>query len=232
LAQTPLLSHGEQIGPGLTPALLESTALAAFDGLFAGERLKVLSESPLGGVLARLQIERKGEFEWTPTAEGPGIFGVEVLRRKAPRGSLRTVHDALSWDHDRLDALEDGAFAAHNRGEASEAQVLYSAFAFGLRRHIRFEEEILFPEFEIWAGDSTMGPTAVMRQEHQEILSLLARLEGAWKEAPTQVESFRQSLRALLADHNLKEEEIVYPVTDRVLSAGQRDALVGRIQSA
>ncbi len=221
-----------QVGPGLALPDLESRALEAFDARVSGEHVTLIASSPLGAVLDRFQAERKGEFEWTPTQEGPKIWQVEVYRRKGERGSLRTVNDALSWDHDRLDALEARAFGARDQGDLAEATALYSVFALGLRRHIRFEEELLFPEFEASAGfSSAMGPTAVMRDEHREILECLGRIEGVIGDSASGVDSIRHALHSVLGNHNLKEENIVYPGTDQALTPLERDALVARIQA-
>ena len=162
------------IGP-LSAEDPKQRALGAFDALGSGERVLLILERSPGAVLAIFQKERKGQFDWTPIAASPNSFEVEVSRRDAERGSLREVNEALSWDHDRLDDLESRAFKARERGDFSEAKALYAVFAFGLRRHIRFEEEILFPEFESRLGlSSAMGPSAVMRDEHREILECLA----------------------------------------------------------
>lgn len=221
-----------QVGPGLAPDAFPTRALDAFDATPPGEHVTLVVEWAPVAVLARFQAERKGEFEWTPTKEGPKIWEVEVFRRKGERGSLRTVNDALSWDHDRLDALEAGAFKARDVGEFDQAKAFCSAFAFGLRRHIRFEEELLFPEFEAKAGFSpAMGPTAVMRDEHREILQILERIEEAIGEKGSQVDSLRRGLHTVLGNHNLKEENIVYPGTDQALTPVERDALVARIQA-
>jgi iron-sulfur cluster repair protein YtfE (RIC family) len=142
------------------------------------------------------------------------------------------VNEALSWDHDRLDDLESRSFKARERGDFAEAKALYAVFAFGLRRHIRFEEELLFPEFEKKAGfPAEMGPTAVMRDEHLEILDCLNRIEQAIGDGAASLESLRHGLHLVLGNHNLKEENIVYPMTDQALGGQDTDALVARIQA-
>ncbi|MBK5257623.1 MAG: hemerythrin domain-containing protein [Vicinamibacteria bacterium] len=221
-----------QVGPDLPSPVLELRVLEAFDLRPPGEHVTLVTERAPGAVLVRFQAERKGEFEWTPTKEGPDIWWVEVSRREAERGALRTVTDALSWDHDRLDALESAAFEARARGDFAEAASLYAVFAFGLRRHIRFEEDLLFPAFENKAGfSSTMGPTAVMRDEHLEILQCLERIEAAIGDGASAVDSLRHGLHLVLGNHNLKEENIVYPGTDEAMTPIERDALVARIQA-
>jgi uncharacterized protein (DUF2249 family)/hemerythrin-like domain-containing protein len=225
--QTP--AHVE---PGLDLGIPEGQAFEAFDRLQPGERVTVALRRAPGPLLARFQAERKGQFDWTPTSDGPEVYSVEVSRRDAERGAWRTVNEALSWDHDRLDDLESRAFAARDRGDFAEAKACYAVFAFGLRRHIRFEEELLFPEFESRIGLSpSMGPTAVMRDEHREILECLGRIERGIGESNSDLESVRHALHSVLGNHNLKEENIVYPETDRALTPVERDALVARIQA-
>lgn len=219
------------IGP-LSAEDPKQRALSAFDALGSGERVLLILERSPGAVLAIFQKERKGQFDWTPIAASPNSFEVEVSRRDAERGSLREVNEALSWDHDRLDDLESRAFKARERGDFSEAKALYAVFAFGLRRHIRFEEEILFPEFESRLGlSSAMGPSAVMRDEHREILECLARIERSIGDGASAIESVRHTLHSVLGNHNLKEEHIVYPGTDKAMSPLERDALVARVQA-
>jgi uncharacterized protein (DUF2249 family) len=225
----PAISH---LGPGLSLEDLKRQSLVAFDALHPGERVTLRHGQSLRSLLGVLQAQRKGQFDWTPTSEGPKTWEVEVSRREGEPGTLRSVNEALSWDHDRLDDLESRAFKARERGDLSEAKALYAVFAFGLRRHIRFEEELLFPEFEARTGLSpSMGPSAVMRDEHREILECLDRIERGIADPASSVDSVRHALHSVLGNHNLKEENIVYPGTDQAMSPLERDALVARIQA-
>lgn len=220
------------LGSDLSPAEVAGHALEAFDALRPGECVTLEFNRAPKGLLARFQQDRKGQFDWTPTFEGPGTWRIEVSRREAAKGSARTVNEALSWDHDRLDDLESRAFKARERGDFAEAKALYTVFAFGLRRHIRFEEELLFPAFEARAGfPAEAGPTAVMRDEHREILADLDRIEQAIGDGAASLESLRHGLHLVLGNHNLKEEHIVYPMTDQALGEAEGDALVARIQA-
>jgi uncharacterized protein (DUF2249 family) len=205
----------------------------SFDGLQPGETLSFLADSKPAAALARLQRERKGLFEWTPVEEGPQ-WRIEVLRRGGRAGALREITEALSWDHDRLDALEAAAFEARAGADLELAQRSYAAFAHGLLRHIRFEEELLFPLFEERAGLSPMmGPTAVMRSEHREIERRLQAIAAEIGLARPQadLESRRRAFHEVMRAHNDKEEQVLYPAVDRTLSAEESDALVARIQA-
>lgn len=204
---------------------------SGFDALLPGEKLLLEGDGDLAPLLLRLQAERPGCFEWSPL-DGAGR-SVEVERRAAA-ASRRGVSEALAWDHDRLDALEQRAFEARSAGDLAEAARTYRAFAAGLRRHIGFEEHLLFPEFEARAGVPTdHGPTAVMRSEHREIEALVDRIEALISnpQAGPVVSASRDALHEVLGEHNLKEEQVLYPGVDRLMSEAERDDLVRRIQA-
>jgi uncharacterized protein (DUF2249 family) len=205
--------------------------LEAFDGLAAGESLVVVGDEESRAVLRRLQSERKGLFEWSPLETGPS-FRTEVTRRAAVAGAKREVEEALAWDHDRLDALEQRAFALLAGRDAQGARSTWAEFAVGLKRHIRFEEEILFPAFEERVGaPPASGPTAVMRSEHREIERLVDLIGGALAGEGAAFE-LRAELQRVLGEHNTKEEHVIYPATDRSFGPDERDALVARIQAS
>jgi uncharacterized protein (DUF2249 family) len=215
--------------PGCSELVLE-----AFDCLAPGESL--LIEGPPGvgksRLLARLGADRKGLFEWSPLESGSSGFRVELTRRGVAAGALRTVTEALAWDHDRLDGLERHAFERLHAGDVQGARSAWASFETGLRRHIRFEEDLLFPAFEERSGLSPdRGPSAVMRSEHRDIESLLDGIGRALADG-RDPQPWRRQLHALLGEHNLKEERIVYPTTDRLLSPEESDALVARIQAS
>lgn len=213
------------IGPADAP----EDFFARFDALAAGEGFSFESESDPAPLLSELQAHRPGMFEWSPDLEGPGGWRTTVTRRGS--GQPRTVSDALAWDHDRLDALEREAFAARDRGDAAEAGRLFDEFARGLDRHIAFEEAILFPAFEESTGHPpTSGPTAVMREEHRVIRSLLTEIAAELRDPSAPPVDRRRSLAWVLGEHNTKEEQILYPMTDAALGPDGADRLVREIQ--
>lgn len=208
------------------------SVLAAFDALRPGESLTLLGAGDPAGILRRLQADRRGIFEWSPLPPNGSGFRVELLRRPAERGVRRSVTEALAADHDRLDALEGKAFLLLAGGDAAGAASVWAEFAFGLRRHIRFEEEIVFPVFEETSGfPPSQGPTSVMRAEHREIEMLLEAIGRALEDGGD-VGGHRHALQQVLGAHNMKEEHVLYPATDERLDPDERDALVARIQSA
>jgi regulator of cell morphogenesis and NO signaling len=148
-----------------------------------------------------------------------------------PPEHLHGVFEVLAWDHDRLDALDKAAFDALGSGDLATARELFTHFFRGLDRHIRFEEEILFPALEERAGfRPEAGPTAVMRAEHVEIRACLAGISAALDGGGAGAAAIRSRMLSVLGGHNLKEEQILYPLADRALGKPEADALVGRIQ--
>ena len=91
---------------------------------------------------------------------------------------------------------------------------------------------MLFPAFEAASGmPPSAGPTAVMRAEHEEILDLLEQIAARIGDAAESLDALRRNFHAVLGDHNLKEEHVLYPGTDELLGPEESDRLVRRIQS-
>ncbi len=88
-----------------------------------------------------------------------------------------------------------------------------------LETHFGSEEEILFPAFETATG-ITSGPTEVMRAEHRQMRDLLAQMQGAL--ASRDGDTFggaAETLLILMQQHNMKEENILYPMCDNALAS-------------
>jgi len=145
-----------------------------------------------------------------------------------------TVMSYMMDDHQRLDAVMQKCQALAESGRMADAAAVFAEFRQGLTRHIKIEEGLLFPEFERASGLAKQGgPTGVMRSEHEEILRLLGLLGELFEgEEPSaaEFESLRSALVALLREHNLKEERIIYPMTDQMVEASRRHELVGKMK--
>lgn len=135
---------------------------------------------------------------------------------------MTSVSAFMSEDHDRLDRVFRDFGSAIERDTAVGA---FTEFDSGLRRHIDWEERILFPEFDRRTGLAESGPTTVMRLEHERIDALLRLIADRVDE--DSIGGFRAAvdeLRELLTAHNLKEEMILYPWIDRELSDSEVEA--------
>ena len=140
-----------------------------------------------------------------------------------------TVTECLTADHRRLDAIVPDVESAAKAGRLDDASSAFARFAQGLDRHIRVEEDLAVPAFEEATG-LTGGPTQVMRIEHVELRRRLSEIASAFGagDAPAALRAL-QRLTALLAEHNMKEESMLYPMTDG--SVPQASELATRIRS-
>ena len=123
----------------------------------------------------------------------------------------------LTEEHRRCDGYYAEAEKAVLSGEWERAKELFAKFRDCTLLHFRKEEEVLFPEFEERTG-IVMGPTQVMRHEHAQARELLQRLESALdKKDRDGFLSAGESLMILIQQHNMKEEQILYPMSDQNL---------------
>ncbi len=132
---------------------------------------------------------------------------------------MQTLDKFLETDHKQCDLLLEQAHEAAANGDWSAADAALRAFAASLLRHISMEEDVLFPAFEQAAG-SAAGPTAVMRSEHGHLRGLI---ESATSAARARDEGLFfaefEALQLMLGQHNLKEENVLYPMVARLLAA-------------
>jgi regulator of cell morphogenesis and NO signaling len=143
---------------------------------------------------------------------------------------MNTITDFMARDHDRLDALFSRFQAAKTRVIESAVR-LFSEFKRGLQRHILWEEQILFPVFEGRTGMEEQGPTAVMRMEHRQIKGFLEQIHDHIAKKETDTDGFEQDLVETLAEHNRKEETILYPWIDRCVSGREAETLMTRMKA-
>lgn len=141
-----------------------------------------------------------------------------------------TIREAFADDHDRLETLL-GQFQRHKRSDFPQAREAFKAFKQELRRHIIWEEQILFPLFEQKTGMYSSGPTEVMRQEHRLIGEQLENIHDKVRQADPDSDAAEQRLVELLSAHNQKEEMILYPALDRLLSEAEKASAFERMQS-
>ena len=102
-----------------------------------------------------------------------------------------------------------------------------------LETHFTSEEQLLFPAFEAATG-MTSGPTEIMRGEHRQMRDLLAQMGVAL--ASRDSDTFgggAETLLILMQQHNMKEENILYPMCDNALGGSDVGAsLVERLKAS
>ena len=92
------------------------------------------------------------------------------------------------------------------------------------------EEEVIFPTLEQRTGQTT-GPTQVMRMEHEQMRQLLSDMEEALaREDRDQYLGFAETLMVTTQQHNMKEEQILYPMCDEVFGSETAE-IIKRLES-
>jgi hemerythrin-like domain-containing protein len=88
-----------------------------------------------------------------------------------------------------------------------------------MTRHFQTEETVFFTALEEKVG-GPIGPTMMMRQEHQQMSILLEQMKDAF--AAKDREKFlsvSDTWMMITQQHNMKEEEVLYPMLDEHLEA-------------
>ena len=132
---------------------------------------------------------------------------------------MSTILEFLGSDHRACDDLFATAEAAEAQQNWDSARSLFGQFQAAMAHHLAIEEDVLFPAFESRTGMSS-GPTQVMRMEHAQMRDLMQEMAKAV--AAGNQDSYlglSETLNMLMQQHNLKEENMLYPMSDRVLGA-------------
>lgn len=139
----------------------------------------------------------------------------------------QSITSFFEADHERLDKLfKDYQLLKHSN--LTKARAIFSDFAAGLLRHIQWEEEILFPIFEAKSG-LEQGPTSVMRFEHEQIKKALHQISDSFNSEQPRDESAEGILTEVLVQHNIKEENILYPMLDQMLNSEELVTIFNKI---
>lgn len=143
---------------------------------------------------------------------------------------MKTVTDYMSIDHKHCDEVFAALENSVRNGRWEIAIGAFKEFIGAMQVHFDMEETVLFPAFEQAAGSSA-GPTAVMRGEHQQMREIFDELRDALeRQEANDFSGVADTLNIMLQQHNMKEEGILYPMADRMLSAG-RDALLTEMRN-
>jgi len=142
---------------------------------------------------------------------------------------MTTFSDYMGDDHARCDHLFARVETVVEAGDWPQAETAHRHFVDAVEKHFSMEEQVLFPAFEEASGES-MGPTTVMRHEHEQMRELFAEMEEALggQDAEAYLGA-AETLLILMQQHNAKEEQILYPMSDQVLQ-GEQAALLERMQ--
>ena len=142
---------------------------------------------------------------------------------------MQSISQFMVKDHTRCDELYAEGEALLLNGSAEEGKQKMEAFTRETRLHFDMEEKVLFPTFEQATG-MTQGPTMVMRMEHQQTNAVMDQIQESLDEGDTETAlGAGETLLLLMQQHNMKEEGMLYPMTDQHLG-GQSDEVIERMK--
>jgi len=131
-----------------------------------------------------------------------------------------TATAPLRHHHQHCDDLFAAAEAAVARGDWGVGQQAVEGFLQEMECHFHCEEDTLFPAFERATG-MTQGPTQVMRTEHAQMRELMQRMRAAAQCHDADAYAGEaETLLILMQQHNMKEENILYPMCDNHVDEG------------
>jgi hemerythrin-like domain-containing protein len=120
-------------------------------------------------------------------------------------------------EHRSCDELFVDAEKSVIDGDFTKAEEQFLLFSNETLKHFKKEEDELFVTFESITGN-TEGPTRVMRFEHEQVRGLIGKMaEAVEKQDRDAYLSLAESMMILLQQHNMKEEQMLYAMCDRVM---------------
>lgn len=135
---------------------------------------------------------------------------------------MSTIVEFMTAVHRQCDEAFAAAESAVSEQNWTEASQKYTEFAAEMELHFAREEKALFPSFEEATG-MTEGPTAVMRMEHEQMRQLLSQLaEAVDAQNGSRFLGLSETLMVLIQQHNMKEEQMLYPMCDQALTDPSR----------
>ncbi len=144
---------------------------------------------------------------------------------------MTALTEPLRHHHQHCDELFADTEAAAAGKDWVQCQILLTRLHAALETHFRAEEELLFPAFEAATG-MVGGPTQMMRREHAQMRELQEQMQAALTARTGEAfAGAAETLLVFMQQHNMKEENILYPMCDRSL-AGHAEGLDAQLRES
>lgn len=130
---------------------------------------------------------------------------------------MTDIASYMTTKHRACDELfiEAEKFMAESNWENSIQK--WQLFCENMEHHLHAEESVIFPKFEQATG-MTSGPTAVMKMEHQQMRSLMSDIGKATEQQNKDTcLGLTETMMILMQQHNMKEEQVLYPMSAKVI---------------
>lgn len=139
------------------------------------------------------------------------------------------ISEYMTADHRHCDELFADIEAILVSGEQVGATEKFNSFLSEMEHHFSMEEDILFPAFERVTGMSN-GPTAMMRHEHTQMRNMFQQMSESMDAGDVfNYLGIAETLLVMMQQHNMKEEQVLYPMVDNTLS-DQREDIIDQLR--
>ncbi|KZE97688.1 Iron-sulfur cluster repair protein YtfE [Geobacillus stearothermophilus] len=166
--------------------------------------------------------------------------GPEGVKLCAGLAQLKQEHGPLRAQMEQVlaaaEAIGQGADDRNWRGPLADLREKVESFVAVLDPHSEREEGVLFPMMAKYIGRTT-GPIAVMEYEHEQAKARLSMflektahlLETVDSEQALTLAGAVVEAHHILDEHFMKEENVLFPMAERLLSDGEKEELFARM---
>ena len=139
---------------------------------------------------------------------------------------MEKISSTFTSDHRRCDELFSRSEEYVQQHDWQQAKDVLTKFIEETEGHFGREEKVLFPALEERTANA-MGPTQVMRMEHEDMRQLMKDMQSnvEAQDADNYL-GLSEAMLIMMQQHNAKEENILYPMADNVLEDDQEEILV------
>ena len=139
---------------------------------------------------------------------------------------MSVLKDFMIANHRACDVEFANMENAVNDEKWAEAEKLLLKFASDLNYHFDMEEKVMFPAFEARSGSAHCNPTPVMIMEHTQMRNVLKELKKELdNKNKDQFFGLSETLMMTMQQHNMKEEQMMYPMVDEAM-VGEEQVLL------
>jgi hemerythrin-like domain-containing protein len=156
-----------------------------------------------------------------------------------PIAALMHEHEFIKKVVAALGRLAPAPDEAQQADPATLREIVHFMREFADRCHHAKEEDLLFPAMEAKGVPESGCPLGALRNEHQQGRTLVRALAEATEalaagrpEAGAAIADTVTQIDALYTNHIWKEDDMVFPMVDRLFSVEERSALFARFEEA
>lgn len=137
--------------------------------------------------------------------------------------SEASISTIMSHDHRECDIKFEDIESLVQEKNFEKASELFTVWKNVNLRHFEIEETILFPETANKMGGK-IPPIMVMEMEHIQIKKCIDDMANAMElKNSDSFMGLADTCLIMIQQHNMKEEQILYPIIDRSLIAQQQE---------